>query len=591
LVVAGALALLVFAAYAQVRHFGFLDFDDRQLLAPGNPVREPLSPATLRQAFVAPPIVHWVPVAWVSHNLDFTIWGRDAGGHHLTSVALHAANAALLFLALAGLTGSLWPSATVAALFAVHPLRVESVAWISDRPDLLMGLFALLAVLAWAGHVRRPSPARYALTLALFGLGLLAKPQLVVLPLLLLVLDYWPLGRFRGAASPASTPPSRTWLRLGLEKTPLLLLSLAAVAVERSAIAPHLVSPEQLPLRFRAMNAVTSLLWYPAKTAWPSGLAAYYPHPRRDQSETAALAGLLLVVAVTAALLRAARRRPYLLAGWLWYLAAVGPVLGFLQYSTQARADRYAYLSQAGLLLAAVWGAAALGRPGARSRRWHALAALAAAAALVPVTVRQVGFWRSDEALFRRALAVTERNHLAHTNLGVALLRAGNLAEAEGELRAALRIAPGIALIHDDLGQVLAARERPAEAAEAFRQSLRLDPAAPGVLSRLAGALESSGRPREAAEAYAGALAADPWDGEAANGLGRCLAVLGEIAPARAAFERAVAVAPGNLAARVNLARALLLERRPAEAAAQLRAVLGRDPRNAAARELLAAVP
>src|SRR5437667_2019270 len=375
-----------------------------------------------------------VPLAsmtWLSHMLDCQLYGLAPGGHHITSVLLHAANTVLVFAVLVRLTKASWPSVIVAALFGLHPLRVESVAWVAERKDVLSGLFFLLTLWAYAEHATRPSPRRLGLVALLFAAGLMAKPMLVTLPVLLLLLDYWPLRRFNAARRQT----------LLAEKLPLLgmaaLASWVAVLVGRTTLS----SMDDLSPASRLANAVVAYASYLGKTFWPSRLAVFYPMPVVTPVADI-LGSALLLGGITTFAIVARHRFPYLLIGWLWFVAALLPVSGLIQAGNQAMADRFTYLPSIGLFVALVWGSADL------LRRWRAPAFLRAGGtivtlALLATTARaQLGYWTDTSTLCAHALRVTELNWLAHNTLGHALVQAGNLDEGISHLRASLQIRP-----------------------------------------------------------------------------------------------------------------------------------------------------
>ena len=443
---------------------------------------------------------NWVPLTWLSLMVDCQLYDLHAGGHHLTNVLLHAATAMLLFLVLRRMTGRLWPSALVAALFAVHPLRAESVAWITERKDVLSGLFFMLTLWAYVGYVRhRFSLARYALLLALFGLGLMAKPMLVTLPFVLVLLDYWPLGRFAGSTcfNPTSlpTPPhcnggdfpgaanfcetllGRSWSsRLVIEKIPLFILAAADCLVTILMQDHTLVSSEHLPWGWRLGNAAINYVTYLGQFFYPVGLVVVYSRPGLDLPLGQICAASLVLAIITAAAFLGRRRCPYLLVGWLWYLGMLAPVIGLLQVGCTSLADRFTYLSQIGPAVALVWGAADLCRAWPY-RRWACgLASASVLAVLLGCAFRQTAFWCDNEILWTRSLELTSQNYMAHNGLGDTLASEGRLEEAIAHFRQAVAISPYVAMFHANLGNALVAADRSDEALEQFRKVLRARP-------------------------------------------------------------------------------------------------------------------
>ena len=470
-----ALLLLLAACFAPVLRNGFVNYDDDVYVTANPMLGKPLATDTLRWAFTTFRASNWHPVTWLSHRADVALFGFDARGHHLTSLALHAANTLLLFLLLSRCTGAVWRSVGAAALFGIHPLHVESVAWVAERKDVLSTFFLLLTLLAYRRYLGGRDARSYAAVLLFFSLGLLAKPMLVTLPVLLLVLDFWPLGRWRDRRNPGDT-----LRRLLTEKAPLLALALLSGAVTLAAQARGgaVKTFGEYPFAERLGNALVSTARYLGKTLWPEGLVVFYPHPGGSLSAGTIALSALLLAAVTACVLLAAKRRPFLAAGWGWYLVTLSPVLGLVQIGAQAMADRYTYVPLAGLFVAALWGAAD-GRP--RRRRRDAVLAAAVAALLLPLaaaTRHQVGVWRDSVSVFEHALIWTRGNFVAHDNLATALLQQGREREALLHAVAALRIRPdrepGRYL---RLGRALLAEGLYGEAAEVLEGALRMAPA------------------------------------------------------------------------------------------------------------------
>jgi tetratricopeptide (TPR) repeat protein len=542
------LALLVatFAVYAPVRHFDFVNFDDPEYVRDNPHVRAGLTPQTVAWAFSSTESANWFPVTRLSHLLDAQLFGMRPGPQHLTSVLIHALAALCLFAFLLRATRARWPSAFVAMLFALHPTHVESVAWVAERKDVLCALFWFLALWAYVRYSERPSAGRYLLVLLPFCLGLMSKPMIVTLPLVLLLLDYWPLGRRRA-------------LR---EKIPFFALASAAALatywVQRGSGAVEALTA--FPLGLRLENALLSYVVYAANTLWPTRLAVFYPYPSQIPLWLPGLAAAALA-AISIAVLRSARSRPYLAAGWLWYLVTLAPVIGLVQVGAQARADRYLYVPMVGLAIMLAWGAADWLRRAPRLR--PAVAALAAAACLASAALAaaQVRHWKDSEALFSHALAVTDGNYLAHHNLGVALAEMpGRLPEAMAHYQAALAIQPGSARAHTDLGNALARLPgRAPEAVAEYREALRLSPDSAIPHNNLGNALAGiPGRLPEAIAEYQAALRIDPDYAEAHNNLGFALAQTpGRLPDATREYREALRIRPDYAEAHANLAAAL----------------------------------
>lgn len=466
LLASAGLAALVLLQYAGVARLGFLHYDDNLYVTENATVLRGLTGDGVAWALSALEVSAWQPLAWLSHMLDVQLFGLDAGAHHLVSAALHALNAVLLFLALARLTGAPRRSALAAALFAVHPLHVEPVAWVSERKELLAACFGLLALRAWAAYVERPSVRRYAGVAALFACSLASKAMWVTFPALLLVLDAWPLRR-------------RLSARLVLEKLPLLALSAAASAVavlaqERSGA---LLPLERLGLADRLGGAVVGQARYLGKIFWPWPLSAYYPLPRGGPTGGAiALAALVLGI-VTASCVLKRRKAPWLAAGWAWFLGTLVPVIGLVQVGSQSIADRYTYLPAIGLFLAVAWQLAAWAEARPALARPIAAATGLALVALAAVTLRQVPVWRDQVTLFEEALAVTEENPRAHHLLSQALEVEGQLGPALVNAGEAARLDPANARVQKNLGYMLYKAGRYADAVAALERAVALDPA------------------------------------------------------------------------------------------------------------------
>ena len=499
------LGLVTFWIYRPVGNHTFLNFDDDEYVTANAAVLEGWSAEGARWAFSQSHAANYHPLTWLSHMLDVELFELDAGAHHLTSAVLHALNAALAACALWALTRSFWPSVLVAALFAWHPLRVESVAWVSERKDLLVGFFWFATLWAYARYARAPSIARYLPVALGVGCALLSKPMAVTLPFVLLLVDLWPLKR------------TQALRRLVSEKLPLFALALAFIVVtwnvQRAAGAMD--SLEAVGLQARLANAGEATVDYVRTTLWPKDLACFYPHPALvDESERlwtiGRVASALAVAGISLFALGLWRRAPSLFVGWFWFLGTLVPVIGIVQVGSQARADRYTYLPLVGFVMLVVFG---LDRLLAKTKRTWAAVALGcgglAAAACVPLTMRQVRVWRDDVTLFEHALAVTERNYLAHTNLGEALEERGQLSEAATHYARALEIMPASPPILLNLGKLRALSGESKQAEELFRRALDADSSFAAAHGNLGALLSGLGRDREALEHLERALRPD----------------------------------------------------------------------------------
>jgi protein O-mannosyl-transferase len=555
-------ALLTWAAFAGVVSNGFVNYDDDLYLTANPELARGPGLDGLGWALTTTRGGNWHPVTWVSHLIDARLFGMSAGAHHAVSLALHGVNALLLLALLRGLTGALWPSALAAALFAIHPLHVESVAWAAERKDVLSTLFALCAALAYLRGIRRPARRMSrAAAAALFALALAAKPMPLTLPLLLLLLDWWPLGRWSPfpdtpprAAAPLGRvlPPTRLWR----EKIPLLLLAAASGiitwAVQSAAGAMRATSGIAFPAR--VANAAVAYVGYLRQALWPEDLAFFYPYPWGGHQPLAVGLALLLAAAPAALALRQAGRRPWLAAGLLWYLVSLLPVIGLVQVGEQAMADRYTYLPLVGIFIAVAWALAEIAGRGRRAALAVAAAALAALGLLGAATARQVGAWRDEVTLLSRAIAATEDNYVAHNNLGTALLRRGRAAEALPHFGHTIRLAPGSPKGYQNLGRALAQLGRHEEAVGRFREALARDPTDPLTQRNLGLSLEALARRDEAIAAFREALRLQPRDPATLDALGVALARAGRAGEAVPALEQAAALDPGNAAIRIHLA-------------------------------------
>lgn len=500
-----AIVALVMFAYSSVRHYGFETFDDPQYVAENPHVANGLTVEGISWAMASGYAANWHPLTWVSHMLDIQLFGMNAGAHHVTNVILHIATTVLLFGVLARMTGAVWRSLFVAGLFALHPIHVESVAWISERKDVLSALFWMLTLWAYRSYVRQPRPSRYLGVVALFALGLMAKSMLVTLPFALLLLDFWPLRRMSLAGG------HRTVRALVIEKIPLFALSVAAsfitFIVQRrgGAVAPVI----QLAFGTRLANAVISYVAYLGKSLWPSHLAIYYPYPKAFSAMLVA-GSVLLLSAVSVGAILLGRRHPYLPVGWFWYLGTLVPVIGLVQVGTQAMADRYTYLPLVGVFIIIAWGVPELL---SRSSRYTAtMAAIAGSVLILCATASksQVRQWESTTALWTHALQVTTDNYEAHNNLGVVLARTGKRDEAIAEFTEAIRLRPAYADAHNNLGLALATQRKLEEALPHLQEAIRLDPGHARAHANLGVVWQALGRRAEAIQEYETVLRLEP---------------------------------------------------------------------------------
>ncbi len=531
-----ALVLAIGAIYGQVRHHSFVNIDDQAYVYENPYVLQGMSWMGLQHACTSFVAANWHPLTWLSHMVDVDLFGLDAGLHHLVNVLIHLVNTLLLFLVLLRITGASWRSAMVAALFAVHPLHVESVAWVSERKDVLSGFFFLLTLAAYGEYVRRRTGGRYLAVIALFALGLLAKPMLVTLPFVLLLLDAWPLRRL------ASEPPAPGLLAPRLrallwEKLPLFALAAAASILtylaQRHGGAE--VRLEAIPLGSRLANAVVSYGAYLTQTVWPAGLASFYPHPAflgeaaspwRVATAAFALATISFVV------WRARRDRPYLAVGWLWFLGMLLPVIGIVQVGVQARADRYTYLPLIGLFVGAVWGGGDIIGSSPRRRGVAAAGATLAVLALGVASWRQVQYWRDSITLHAHALRVTEHNWAAWVGLADAYSERGRIQEAIAADQEAIRIRPGLSEAWNGMGASYGRLGQHEEAIHCFSEAVRIEPGYGEAWYNLGTAYGLLARHEEAAVCFRKAVRLRPEDVRAWANLALASQILGDTSQA-----------------------------------------------------------
>ncbi|HWW03274.1 MAG TPA: tetratricopeptide repeat protein [Candidatus Acidoferrum sp.] len=650
------LVLLVLGTFLPVTRNEFINFDDTVYVTENSHVQQGLTWANVRWALTTSAAANWHPLTWLSHMLDWEVFGPKPWGHHLTSVMFHAANTLLLFLLLRGMTGSVWRSFFVAALFGLHPLRVESVAWVAERKDVLSGFFFMLTLWAYARYARQStavspnskfqipksatqppaveaaSPERvhdiaqggdapgapepgienqkskiknppalsYCLVLLFFTLGLLSKPMLVTAPFVLLLLDYWPLWRWEGIAK--SGVPVAGWPRLIAEKIPLVLLA-AVVSVVTFLAQRHggtVWSVEWLPVSDRLENALVAYVRYAIKIFWPARLAVFYPHPGSWPASSVLLAALLLL-AITSLVWLGRRRAPYLPVGWFWFLGTLVPVIGVVQVGWQSLADRYTYIPCISVFIIVVWGAEALamtiagaGSPAAPTAGpgnnpvqpakpgWTRLVpGLLGAAFLLlctALTRQEIGYWKDSETLFRRALAVTKYNFVAHYDLGIALISQGRLDEAMTELQEAHRLRPKAANACNAMGEILARQGRLEEAMDQFHEAIDLQPDSALARNNLGIQLSRKGALDQAIAEFQEAIKTRPDYAKAYGNLGMALQAQGHLDQAIEQLRQAVRLAPRDPDARNNLGMVLGRSGRVDEAIQQLEEAVRLDP-------------
>jgi protein O-mannosyl-transferase len=563
-----SLAAITWLVFGQTVRHDFVNFDDHVYVYDNPLVTRGLTINGIVGAFTHAHARNWHPLTTISHMLDCQLYGLDAGGHHVTNLALHTIAVLLLFRVLRITTGALWSSAFVAALFAIHPLHVESVAWVSERKDVLSAVFFMLTLAAYVRYARAPSPGRYSIVALVFTFGLMSKPMLVTIPFVLLLLDYWPLRRFDQVPLVKPRGGIVGWLNrrpnyLFLEKTPMLILSglscLITIRVQDSATGLL----EQLPFTWRLDNALLSYIEYLWQTFWPARLAVFYPHPNNALSiwQVALATTFLLTISTMAILLR--KKRPYVFAGWFWYVGMLVPVIGIVQIGEQGHADRYTYLPHIGLFLLIVWTASDLATTWRLRREYLWPVATATIALLSYGAVVQTSFWKNSEALWNHTLSVTANNDFAHNNLGFLYLRRGELDEAISHFETALKIRSGnsqtrynlgTALVHTNLANTLARKGRPEEAIVHYEEAIKLRPDYGDAYYNFGSVLFQQGRISDAIVQWQKALAIQPNDAAAHTSLGNAFLQKGWPDQAIPHYQRALEINPREVNARNNMA-------------------------------------
>jgi protein O-mannosyl-transferase len=621
------LAVVTFAVYLPALRNDFVNYDDADYVTANTHVQSGLKWENIQWAFTTGHASNWHPITWISHMLDCQLFGQQAGMHHLVGVLFHVANSMLLFLLLNWMTGAVWRSVVVAALFALHPLHVESVAWASERKDVLSAFFALLSLLVYPKYVssvesggeRKPSALGsphpsllYCLVLLLFALGLMSKPMLVTFPFVLLLLDYWPLQRFQLATFNLQRA---TLLRLIIEKLPFFALSVASCVITFLVQRKGGAVSTTISFGARAANAVVSYVHYVLDMFWPNRLSVLYPHPGTWPVLQVVVCAVFLIV-VTTAVLFSLRKHPYLPVGWFWFLGMLVPAIGFIQVGIQCRADRYTYLPLIGLFIMLIWGVADLlarfsatetgdistlsasGKKGIKGPAPQALSepslvsatalCLFSFAACALMTSRQIGYWRNSESLFRRTVQVTQNNYLAYNNLGWYLSNHGDTLGAMENYRKALEIKPDYDDAHNNLGFAYANLKKYPEAIAEYEKALKIRPNHVEVNNNFGNALADVGRVDEAIEQYIIALRQKPDYADAHNGFGIALSMKGRYAEAIEHFHSALRYKPNDAGTHSNLGNAYAVQGKFDLAIPEYEEALRLNPKDSQARNNLA---
>jgi Tfp pilus assembly protein PilF len=566
------LVLAIFAVYGQVSHFAFVNFDDPEYVSGNNHVRAGLTWEGLAWALTSTQAANWFPLTWLSHMASYQMFGLNAGGHHLINVLFHALASVLLLAALQRMTGAFWRSAAVAFVFALHPLHVESVAWVAERKDVLCAFFWFLTLWLYARYARQPSMVRYALVILAFCGGLMSKSMIVTLPFVLLLLDVWPLRRA---------------MRLALlrEKLPLFVLAagVSALTYISQQQGNAVRSLGSLPLDARIANAISTYLVYIARMLWPAKLAVYYPYPHNLPAWRVVAAGIVLA-AITALVVRWARPYPYLAVGWFWYIGTLVPVIGLVQVGGQPSADRYTYLPTVGLTIMLIWGAANFLER--RSRVQRGLAAAACIACLV-LTWRQAGYWANSGTLFQHAVDVTTGNYIADNNLAQYYLTQMRNDDARGPVMEALRLNPNYPEAHVNLATILRRTGQMDESEREYRVAIGLQPLNVDAHSGYGALLLSEGRAQDALHEFEQVVQLRPEYAEGHYDLGRVLAAMGQGDQAMAQFSEAIRLQPEHTEAHHSLGVALVARGRMSEAISEFRAEARLKPQDAGVRNTL----
>jgi tetratricopeptide (TPR) repeat protein len=547
------LAVSTLLVYWQVRNFDFINYDDNVYVYANPHVLNGLTAGNVIWAFTTGFASFWHPLTWLSLMLDRQLFGDSPAGFHITNLILHIANTLLLFMVLKKMTGALWQSAFVAALFALHPLHVESVAWISERKDVLSTFFWLLTMAAYvkyaAGQTQRSAPTIwYLASILLFALGLMAKPMLVTLPFVFLLLDYWPLDRIKYFNR-------QNIYRLVFEKIPFIVLSIISSVIaflaqqSSSSIPPFAL----FPLKFRITNAFISYVKYIEKLFLPNGLAAFYPHPFENVSVVHAVISAAVLLAVTILVLRFAKNHRYLVTGWFWYLGTLVPVIGLIQVGSFAMADRYTYITLTGLFIIIAWGLPELLAKSPQRKITLGVSMVIILTVSGICAHRQVSFWNNSFTLFSHANEVTQNNYLAHNNLGVAYAKLGRYTEAIKSYMQAIKLEPDYALAYNNLGVAYSSLGRYTEAIEVFEQAIKIKPDYADAYYNLGIAYAALGRWSEAIDAYKQAIKIKPNLVESYTNLGVAYGNLGRLPDAIDAFEQAIRIKPDLAEAHYNL--------------------------------------
>lgn len=588
------LVIATLTVYWQIKNFDFVNYDDWYYIVENIHVQGGITKDGIVWAFTTFLSPNWHPVTWLSLMLDAELFLKNPGGYHWTSLLFHMANVILLFLVLYRMTGALWKSGFVAALFAIHPLHIESVAWISERKDVLSAFFGWLTVLAYIRYASNLDKRHYMTVLLLFTLGLMSKPMLVTLPFILILLDFWPLGRIKIAQLRWKTQDDcmeASIIRILIEKIPLLLLSVIISVITYSAQTRAMTPITVLPLDVRIANALYSYACYIQKMLWPSELAVFYPHPLKIPLGLPEITGIgIALIAVTIFALRKAKKYPYLAVGWLWYLGTLVPVMGFVQVGLQGMADRYTYFPLVGLYIVIAWGIPDCLKSWNYQKTFLFVSAVIIIAVLMIVSINQVKYWQNGQTLFEHCLKVTQRNYIVHNMLGSYLRRTGRIPEAMIHFEEAIKIAPDFVFAYQNMGYALQSAGRHSEAIPHYLMALKLKPDDHDIYHRLGVAYMEDKDYNQAISLFRKALDLNPQNAAIYNSLGMAFMNKGKLEKAYEALSKTVDLQPDHAGYRNNLAMLYVRQGKSDMAIFQYRKAIAIQPDYANAHYYLAKV-
>ena len=581
------LVISTFVVYSQVQDHEFLNYDDNEYVTENRNVKAGLTRESVVWAFTTSHNANWFPVTWLSHMLDFQLYGSYPPGHLLTNLLFHIANALLLFIVLLRMTGALWQSAFVAALFVLHPFNVESVALVAERKNVLSTFFWFLTMWTYVHYVEKPSVKRYGLVALFFALGLMSKPMLITLPFVLLMMDYWPLGRWKFEDDKLDI-----W-HLVREKIPLFLLAvgsgIATLIVQKGGGA--LQAMEIYSLSARLTNAMVSYLEYLKKTVWPEGLAVFYPHPGNTLAVWKGILCGMALAGITAVAIRFIRKVPYIAFGWFWYLGTLVPVIQIVQTGGHRMADRYAYVPLIGIFIIVAWGLPEL----MAKWRYREKTLIVLAGILIPIlmvmTWNQVSHWKNSITIFTHAIKVTEKKYpnfvIAYNNLGSALLAERKTEEAVSNFKMAIKLNPNYAQAHYNLGNALQAERKTEQAIAHFKMAIRLKPDFADAHNNLARALLDEGKTEQAVYYFKVVIKLQPDFADAHNNLALALLADRKTGEAISHLKIAIKLKPDFADAHNNLGAALLAERKTEEATSHFKMAIKLKPDHSLAHDNL----